>query len=122
VLAAQRVPKPVVSWDAVAWGYIKMGNVQAAESTVQGIHPEYEPTAKWEEARGFLAWNRQDHESAIRHYAKAVDINAGSHVAHYNLAQLYEMTGQPDLALAHADAAWSLAALPEYQAIRQRLQ
>ena len=120
--ATMQVPAPTVSWNAIVWGFIKMGDLEAAQTTVEKVPAGSISSAKWEEALGFIAWSRQDLETAALHYERAVELNPGSHVAHYNLAMMLARMGQPEKAVIHTRIALGIAQLPEYQQLLQSLQ
>jgi tetratricopeptide (TPR) repeat protein len=99
-----------------------MGDLQAAEETLNQIPADQVNSAKWEEALAFIAWSKEDFEKATSHYRRAVSINPGSHVAHYNLAMMLAQSGNPEEAMIHAIKARDIAALPEYQQLIQQLE
>ncbi|NNL94195.1 MAG: tetratricopeptide repeat protein [Xanthomonadales bacterium] len=119
--ATRQVPQTGISWDAIAWGYFKMGDLIAAEQVLETPHPGMDITDKWEEALGLLHWSQGNFEAAARHYRNATELNPVSHVAHYNLALALQRTGDINGARRHAALAVSIAGLPEYVALQKSL-
>lgn len=119
--AARQVPDAGISWDAIAWGYFKMGDISAAARVLETPHEGMEITDKWEEARGLLQWSRGNFEAAARHYRGATRLNPASHVAQYNLALTLQRIGDIEGARRHAALAVDIAGLPEYIQLQQSL-
>lgn len=119
--ATRQVPDSGVSWDAIAWGYIKMGDLPAAEQVLESEHPGMEITDKWEEALGLLHWSQGNFAASADHYRRATELNPASHVAHFNLALALQRTGDITGARRHALVAVQIAGLPEYIALQQSL-
>lgn len=119
--SGSRLPSFQTSWEGIAWGYIKMGDLAAAETTLASIKQAENSTAKLEEARAFIAWSKQDFEKAKSHYLKAVELSPGSHIAHYNLAMTLARTGDSENAMRHARMALEISPLAEYQQLIQQL-
>ncbi|MDX1461162.1 MAG: hypothetical protein R3348_08915, partial [Xanthomonadales bacterium] len=119
--ATRAVPPPSISWDAAAWGYIRMGDYVAAERLLENPPTGWVPNAKWEEGLGFISWSQGNHGQAAHHYRRAIKLNPASHVAHYNLALMLQHQRNHPQALLHARRALALAPLPEYHALVEAL-
>lgn len=109
------MPAPVIHWDHIVWGYIKMGKVADARVIAQRVLAEQPDDGQILEALGFTDIDRGDYPEAAKHYERAVAVRPRSHVAHYNLAKVYLQLGNRARALEEAMTAMSLKPSPEYQ-------
>lgn len=121
-LASRHLPAPTVSWDRIAWGYIRMGRFDAA-GEVAAVELRARPgNASLREALAYVAIARGRDAEAIAHYRAALAIRPASHVAHYNLARVLARTGRAEEALAEAREAARLSPQPDYQALVRTLE
>jgi tetratricopeptide (TPR) repeat protein len=111
------VPTPMVHWDHIVWGYIKMGKIDDARVIAQRVAAEQPGDGPILEALGFTAIKRTDYTEAAQDYERAVAARPRSHVAHYNLAKVYLQLGNRSRALEEAKTAAALNPSPDYQAL-----
>lgn len=114
VALANVVPTPVVHWDHIVWGYVKMGKVDEARVIAQRIALEQPDNGPILEALGFTAIKRMDFAEAAQDYERAIAARPRSHVAHYNLAKVYLQLGNRARALEEAKAAADLNPSADY--------
>jgi tetratricopeptide (TPR) repeat protein len=115
-------PAPVVRWDHIVWGYIKMGKVAEAQSLAQQIVTQQPDNAPLLEALGFSAAVRQQYPQAREYLLRAITLRPASHVAHYNLARVLLAQGDRQQALQQAQLAENLNPSPDYEALLTRIQ
>ena len=121
LLSASRMSQPPVTWERVAWGYLKMGQVTRAQLLASKVAAEEPMNSRMQEILGYIAVTQLRNKDAVRFYRNAVAINPNSDIAHYNLAKLLSKSGELDEAYAQAILAVKIAALPDYIALQQAL-
>jgi len=112
-----RTPPATVSWDRIAWGYIKMGRIAQAQVVAERASREQPDNGAVFEALGFTAIAQQRYDAAAQALQHAVELRPRSHVAHYNLARVYLKLGDRNRAAQEAQMAANLNPAPEYQAL-----
>jgi hypothetical protein len=115
-------PPPLVRWDHVVWGYIKMGRVQEARALADRIAGEQPDNAPIAEALGYLAAADRRYEDAAREYLRAVVLRPRSYVAHYNLAKAYLALGRREQAADEAKIAAGLASSADIQSLQAQFE
>jgi tetratricopeptide (TPR) repeat protein len=115
-------PAPLVRWDRIVWGYIKMGKVGEAQSLAQQIVTQQPDNAPLLEALGFTAAVRQQYPQAKEYLLRAITLRPASHIAHYNLARVLLAEGDRAQALQHAELAEQLYPSPDYQALLTKIR
>jgi hypothetical protein len=121
VALGRAVPLPPPEWDRVAWGYIKMGNLPAAQSVVARELSRQPANGALLEADGYIAAAEHRYDDAAADLQRAIELRPRSHLAHYNLARVYLRTGSRTLALQEARIATQLKPSADYQALVQEL-
>lgn len=121
VALAQALPQPPPRWDRVVWGYVRMGDLDAARATATQAAAEHPSNATLQQALAHLAAHEGRLRDAAAHYRRAVALEPNSHIAHYNLARTLAHLGERDAARAEAARALELARLPEYEALAREL-
>jgi 4-amino-4-deoxy-L-arabinose transferase-like glycosyltransferase len=119
---AHDMPRPAISWDRVAWGYIRMGRLDAAQKVALQHVETPRPDSSLYEALAYVAVAQGRDEDALGLYLRAIALRPGSHVAHYNLARLLARHGQREMALREAKAAAALSPDPDYLALVRALE
>jgi tetratricopeptide (TPR) repeat protein len=115
-------PPPAVRWDQIAWGYIKMGKIDAAREVAERVTRLDPSNGDMWEALGFTAIERRQFDEAASDYRRALELRPRSHVAHYNLAKVYLTLGDRERAAAEARRALELDPLPEYRALSEQIE
>jgi tetratricopeptide (TPR) repeat protein len=115
-------PPPVIHWDHIVWGYIKMGKIAEARTLAERVASEQPRNGPILEALGFTAIARQQYREAARDYQRAIEIRPQSHVAHYNLAKVFLELGDRERASAEARIAVGLYPSADYQALLDQIQ
>lgn len=121
VLGARTAPAPI-QWDRIAWGYIHMGKIPAAQAIAERVSHEQPNNAPIFEALGYTAFARQQYDEAARALQHAIELRPGSHVAHYNLARVYLALGDRQRAAEEAGTAVHLNPAPDYQALLSQIE
>ena len=115
-------PPPVVRWDHVVWGYIKMGKPREAQGLAERVVLEQPDNGPIIEALGYLAAVGGRYDEAVSRYRRAVELRPNSYLAHYNLAKALLALGQRDGAAAEARASLSLSPSPDAQSLLQQAE
>lgn len=122
VYLGRQYPPPVVRWDHVVWGYIKMGKPQEAQVLAERVAVEQPDNGPIFEALGYLAAVGGQYDEAVRRYQRAVDLRPASYLAHYNLAKALLALGRRDSAAAEARIALNLNPSPDAQALLRQAE
>jgi hypothetical protein len=117
-----RFPPPLIRWDHVVWGYIKMGRVGEARTLAERIALEQPDNGPIWEAMGYLAAVRQDYPDAVQYYQRAVALRPRSYRAHYNLAKALLAQDRRPEAVAEAGIAASLDPSDDAKALLIQLE
>jgi hypothetical protein len=121
VLGARTAPVPV-SWDRVAWGYINMGKIRAAQTLAARVAREQPDNARIFEALGYTDAVTQQYEAAAQAFQHAIALRPGSHVAHFNLARVYLKLGDRQRAAEEAGIAVNLHPSPDYESLLSQIE
>lgn len=107
----------------LAWGHLRMGEVERAESLArERVEAGTRNAGLWE-LLAFVAVERDaDHAAAITSLRRALEIAPDSHVARYNLARSLAAIGDLPAARREIDRAVEQDRQPEYLALQQRLR
>lgn len=98
----------------IAWGYLKMGQVEAAEQyALDKIHKEPKDASPYE-LLGYISLNENDYEKAISYLSNAARLAPQHHVTQYNLAIAYREEMQLQNSLIAIEAAINNVVLPDY--------
>lgn len=122
VYLGSQYPPPVVRWDHVVWGYIKMRKPQQAQALAERVALEQPDNGPIVEALGYLAAVGGQYDEAVRHYQRAVDLRPTSYLAHYNLAKALLALGHRDSAAAEARIALKLDPSPDAQVLLRQAE
>lgn len=117
VWCSRSVPEVPVSWDRVAWGYIRMGQLTEARRVAEAHAAQLPSDSSLQEALAYIAVAQGRTADAIGFYRRAILLRPGSHTAHFNLARLLARNGRREEALREAKIAASLAPDPDYRAL-----
>jgi tetratricopeptide (TPR) repeat protein len=117
-----KFPPPLVRWDHIVWGYIKMGKVEDARTLAERIAREQPDNGPIAEALGYIAAAGGRYEDAARELARAVELRPRSYLAHYNLAKAYLALGRKPEAAAQARSAEALNSSAEIAALRAQIE
>jgi hypothetical protein len=117
-----RTPPVPVRWDRIAWGYINMGKIRAAQSLSERIAHDQPDNAAIFEALGYTDAVTQQYEQAAQALQHAIVLRPGSHVAHFNLARVYLRLGDRQRAAQEAGIAMKLHPSPDYQALLSQIE
>jgi hypothetical protein len=115
------IPTPAVRWEAIAWGYIKMGNIQEATAVIDRVAAEEPGNSAIIEAQGYIAASQKRYAEAASELQRAIELRPRSHLAHYNLARVYLQLGDRQRALSEARIAEQLQPSADYDALVQQL-
>jgi 4-amino-4-deoxy-L-arabinose transferase-like glycosyltransferase len=121
VALAQRSPPQQVSWTRIVWGYLRMGNTEAATAAASRAAKEQPDNPTVQEALGFIAAKAGRYTEATEHYRRAVELKPNSHIARYNLAKMLAKVGDRRGAAKEAEAALQLSPLPDYRKLLDEL-
>ena len=121
VLGARTPPVPV-HWDRIAWGYINMGKIRAAQSLSERISQQQPDNAAIFEALGYTDAVTQQYEQAAQALQHAIALRPGSHVAHFNLARVYLKLGDRQRAAEEASIAVKLHPSPDYESLLSQIE
>lgn len=113
-LASRHLPEPAVSWDRIAWGYLRMGRIDAAREIAEAQLRVRPGDATLLEALAYAAVAQGRDAEAIAHYRAALAIRPASHVARYNLARVLARSGRAEEALVEAREAARLSPQADY--------
>jgi hypothetical protein len=116
------IPPPLVRWDHIVWGYVKMGRVAQAQSIALRIVQEQPENAPVLEALGFTAAIRQQYPEAKAYLQHAIALRPRSHIAHYNLARVLLAASDRTHAAEEARIAVSLYPSPDYVALLSQIE
>ena len=122
LLLGSRTPPVPVQWDRIAWGYINMGKIPAAQAVAERVSKEQPNNAPIFEALGYTAVAQQHYDDAAHALQHAIELRPGSHVAHYNLARVYLALGDRARAAEEAGIAVNLNPSPDYQALVNQIE
>jgi tetratricopeptide (TPR) repeat protein len=122
VYLGSQYPPPVLRWDHVVWGYIKMHKPQEAQALAERVAVEQPDNGPIFEALGYLAAIGGQYDEAVRRYQRAVDLRPASYLAHYNLAKALLALGRRDSAAAEARIALNLNPSPDAQALLRQAE
>ncbi|MCB1555563.1 MAG: tetratricopeptide repeat protein [Xanthomonadales bacterium] len=104
-----------------AWGYLRMGQTQQAETLAHEAIATGEDNARLHELLGFLAAQRGDHALAVRHFGAAVALRPKAAGSWFSLAASLAETGDITAALAAIDAALEREEAPEFMLRKAQL-
>jgi 4-amino-4-deoxy-L-arabinose transferase-like glycosyltransferase len=121
-LSSRHLPAPTVSWDRIAWGYIRMGRIGEAREVAETRLRARPGDATLLEALAYVAVAQGRDAEAIARYRAALAIRPASHVAHYNLARVLARAGRVDEALAEAREAARLSPQADYLELVRELE
>jgi tetratricopeptide (TPR) repeat protein len=114
-------PTAPIRWDAIAWGYIKMGNLQQASAIVDRVAAADPSNSAILEAQGYIAASQKRYTEAASELQHAIELRPRSHLGHYNLARVYMQLGDRQRALSEARTAEQLHPSADYDALVQQL-
>jgi 4-amino-4-deoxy-L-arabinose transferase-like glycosyltransferase len=112
---------PLPRWDKAVYGYLKMGDLEAAKKVALKAVAEQPGYYKIHEALAAVAATEKDYPTAVNHYKRALQIKPDSHVAHFECARLLSIMGKNEEALAHARAAMEISPRTAYQTLVKKL-
>jgi hypothetical protein len=115
-------PPPLVRWDHIVWGYIKMGKSGEARSIAQRVIGEQPDNAAMLEALGLISASAGQYSDAQAYLSRAIALRPRSHIAHYNLARVFLAVGDRAAAEREAQVALALAPSPDYEALLEQIQ
>jgi len=115
-------PQPPMHWDHIVWGYIKMGKINEAHNVAVRVVAEQPHNGPILEALGFTEIARGQYKEAVGDYQRAIEARPNSHVAHYNLAELYLKLGDRERAAAEATIAVNLYPADDYKALLEQIR
>ena len=121
VLGSRTPPVPV-NWDRIAWGYINMGKIRAAQSLAERISQDQPGNAAIFEALGYTDAVTRQYEQAAQAFQHAIALRPGSHVAHFNLARVYLKLGDRQRAAEEAGIAVKLHPSPDYESLLSQIE
>ena len=121
VLGSRTPPVPV-HWDRIAWGYINMGKIRAAQSLSERISQDQPDNAAIFEALGYTDAVTQQYAQAAQAFQHAIALRPGSHVAHFNLARVYLKLGDRQRAAEEAGIAVKLHPSPDYESLLSQIE
>jgi 4-amino-4-deoxy-L-arabinose transferase-like glycosyltransferase len=101
----------LVDW---AWGFLKMGDIQSAQSLSRQVLQNNPDNYRGNDFAGFLALMKKDYAAAAKFYARALKIKPDDHIILYNYALSQEHLGHFEKALQAINKAILLNKLPEY--------
>jgi tetratricopeptide (TPR) repeat protein len=122
VYLGRQYPPPMVRWDHVVWGYIKMHKPQEAQALAERVALEQPDNGPILEALGYLAAVGGQYDEAVRRYQRAVDLRPMSYLAHYNLAKALLALGRRDESAKEARIALKLDPSPDVQALLRQAE
>lgn len=114
-------PLPPPRWDKAVFGYLKMGNREAAKSLALQAVREQPDNYRIHKALGQMAADAGDFAGAANHYRRAVKLKPDSYVDHYSLALVLAKSGLREEAIEHASIALRISPKPEYRALLREL-
>jgi tetratricopeptide (TPR) repeat protein len=115
-----RSPPPLVRWDHIVWGYVKMGRNADAERIARRVLAGQPDNAPLLEALGVIGAREGRYAEARDSLERALTLRPSSHVAHYNLAKVWLALGDRARAETEARRALQLYPSDEYaQLLRQ---
>jgi Dolichyl-phosphate-mannose-protein mannosyltransferase/TPR repeat len=115
-------PPPVVRWDHVVWGYIKMGKLSQAQTLAARLAVEQPDNAPVLEALGYLAAADQRFGEAVQDYQRAIALRPRSYLAHYNLAKAFVALGDKRQAAREAELSMTLSPSADTQALMTQIE
>ncbi|MFI4890838.1 MAG: glycosyltransferase family 39 protein [Steroidobacterales bacterium] len=122
VWLGSNTPAPVVRWDHIVWGYLKMGRNAEAAAIAERVIREQPDNASVLEAAGVIAASRGQYPQAHEYLQRALVLRPASHVGHYNLARVYLAEDDREHAAEEARIALRLNPAPEYQDLLNQIE